>query len=46
MSNFRKRDLSFCGSDLNQSMTMVVFRHWLGLMVFTTFAIIFPDVIY
>ena len=41
MSNFSKRDLPFCGSDLNQSLTVVVFRHWLTMMVFATFMIIF-----
>ena len=40
MSNFIKRDLSFCGSNLNQFMTVVVFRHWLTLMVFATFAMV------
>ena len=27
MANFVKRDLSFCGSNLNQSMTKEVFQH-------------------
>ena len=27
MANFIKRDLSFCGSNLNQSMTKEVFQH-------------------
>ena len=41
MSNFIKGVLSFGRSDLNQSMTVVVFHHWLTLMVFATFPIIF-----
>ena len=41
MLNFIKCDLSFCGSNLKKSMTVVVFRHWLNLIVLATFAINF-----